>query len=69
MTKIQKLLRTLKANSGRKISQAILGKIRIEIRSWNVSTELKRSAYRHALRVDGYTDESHINTLANGYFR
>lgn len=69
MTTIQKHLKTLAANKNGKISQAILGKIRNEIASWSVSLELKRSAYRHALRVMGHTDEQHIGVLADAFIR
>lgn len=69
MTKIQKLLKSLAANKNNKVSQAILGKIRSEIQGWAVTVELKRSAYRQALRVFGHTDESHIDILANAYIR
>ena len=69
MTKIQKQLKALAANKENKIAQALLGKIRSEINGWSVSIEAKRSAYRQALRVSGYTDQQHIEILANGYIR
>jgi|LakMenEpi03Aug12_release.lakeMendotaPanAssembly.Ray.scaffolds.fasta_scaffold1546354_1 hypothetical protein len=69
MTKIQKQLKALAANKENKIAQALLGKIRSEIKGWNVSIEAKRSAYRQALRVSGQTDQEHIEILANGYIR
>ena len=68
-TKIQKQLKTLAVNKNRKIATALLGKIRKEIQSWNLSTEAKRSAYRQALRVSGQTDQQHIEILADAYIR
>lgn len=68
MTKIQKQLKALERHKNRKISQAMLGKVRREIQEWRLSVDAKRSAYRQALRVAGHTDEQHIQHLADGYF-
>jgi hypothetical protein len=69
MTKMSKLLKQLSANKNKKIGQAILGKIRKEIQSWSLSLDLKRSAYRTALRVNGHTDDYLINLYANEFIR
>lgn len=69
VTRIQRQLKVLSANKNTKISQALLGKIRKEIQSWDLTIEAKRSAYRQALRVAGYTDQAHIETLADAYIQ
>ena len=69
MTKIQKQLKALKANKSRKLTQAILGKVRKEIKAWDLSIEAKRSAYRQALRVSGQTGQQHIEILADAYIQ
>jgi hypothetical protein len=69
-TRIVSLMRRMRQPNNRKVIRLLLGQACKEINSWHMSLELKRSAYRHVLRVAGYVDmEEHVNTLAESFIR
>jgi cytochrome c-type biogenesis protein CcmH/NrfG len=59
-----KLMRQLK-NANGKMVQVVMGRIRKELERASMSIELKRSAYRHALRLSGHTNDDIIAALAD----